>query len=181
MERLIAERDAAIAAGDKERVAKKKQEIARQVIIDDGIKKTAQAQYKGALAQWTLSLATTVADSISAVVKTMAALPWPINLIGAGVQTGLGIAQVAAFKGAKPKAPALARGSDFTQGGATLVGEEGPELVNMPRGASVTPNSRGGTGGGPEFNIYSPVAVTPSIAAQEYTRMVRNLAFEGVL
>jgi len=181
IEKLTAERDAAIAAGNAELTAKKNQEIARQVIIDAGIKKTAQAQYKGALAQWTLSLATTVADSISAVVKTMASLPWPLNLVGAGVQAGLGIAQVAAFKGAKPVAPALARGSDFTQGGATLVGEEGPELVNMPRGASVTPNSRGGTGGGPVFNIYSPVAVTPSVAAQEYTRMVRNLAFEGVL
>jgi len=181
IEKLTAEKDAAILAGDEELAAKKQQEIDRQVIIDDGIKKTAQAQYKGALAQWTLSLATTVADSISAVVKSMASLPWPANLIPAGIQTGLGIAQVNAFRGAKPKAPALARGSDFTQGGTTLVGEEGPELVNMPRGASVTPNSRGGTGGGNTFIINSPVAVTPSVAAQEYTRMVRNLAFEGVL
>ena len=31
------------------------------------------------------------------------------------------------------------KGSNYTLGGLTLVGEQGPELVNMPRGASVTP------------------------------------------
>ena len=38
-----------------------------------------------------------------------------------------------------PKIPTLWKGSNYTMGGLTLVGEKGPELVNMPRGASVTP------------------------------------------
>lgn len=38
-----------------------------------------------------------------------------------------------------PKIPTLWKGSNYTLGGLTLVGEQGPELVNMPRGASVTP------------------------------------------
>lgn len=38
-----------------------------------------------------------------------------------------------------PKIPKLWKGSNYTLGGLTLVGEQGPELVNMPRGASVTP------------------------------------------
>ena len=38
-----------------------------------------------------------------------------------------------------PKIPELWKGSNFTIGGPTLVGEQGPELVNMPRGASVMP------------------------------------------
>lgn len=38
-----------------------------------------------------------------------------------------------------PKIPKLWKGSNFTIGGPTLVGEQGPELVNMPRGASVLP------------------------------------------
>ncbi|MBV2144404.1 hypothetical protein KUG47_12960 [Falsochrobactrum sp. TDYN1] len=33
-----------------------------------------------------------------------------------------------------------ARGSTFTPGGTALVGEQGPELVNLPRGSQVTPN-----------------------------------------
>lgn len=36
----------------------------------------------------------------------------------------------------------LASGSEWTQGGVTLVGEQGPELVNMPRGAQVLNASR---------------------------------------
>ena len=36
----------------------------------------------------------------------------------------------------------LASGTNYAMGGATLVGEQGPEIVNMPRGASVTPNNK---------------------------------------
>ncbi len=35
--------------------------------------------------------------------------------------------------------PVYAAGTDFHPGGLALVGEEGPELVNLPRGSSVTP------------------------------------------
>lgn len=38
-----------------------------------------------------------------------------------------------------PRIPELWKGSNYTLGGPTLVGEQGPELVNMPRGASVLP------------------------------------------
>lgn len=37
--------------------------------------------------------------------------------------------------------PAFASGTDYAPGGAALVGERGPELVNLPRGASVIPSS----------------------------------------
>lgn len=36
----------------------------------------------------------------------------------------------------------LADGTDFAKGGTTLVGEKGPEIVNMPRGAEVIPNHK---------------------------------------
>lgn len=38
--------------------------------------------------------------------------------------------------------PQFAAGTDFAPGGMALVGERGPELVNLPRGAQVTPNHR---------------------------------------
>lgn len=37
--------------------------------------------------------------------------------------------------------PSFATGTDFHSGGLALVGERGPELVNLPRGAQVIPNS----------------------------------------
>lgn len=36
--------------------------------------------------------------------------------------------------------PYLAKGTSYFSGGLAVVGEQGPELVSMPRGASVTPN-----------------------------------------
>jgi len=45
-----------------------------------------------------------------------------------------------------PNIPYLAEGTDYFKGGPAIVGEQGPELVNLPTGASVTPNSKlGGT------------------------------------
>jgi hypothetical protein len=211
-ERLQAELDAAIVAGDTEAAAEIKKELDRTKYLEEQDKKReeylkeqakkkadteayakkeelriaketektkAKAKYDADLYSWKSSLLLGIAQAAQAVI---AQLTVPIAGPALAVAAGLtGIAQIAVINKNKPIAPALARGSDFTQGGTTLVGEEGPELVNMPRGASVAPNSRGGTGGGPTFIINSPVAVTPSVAAQEYTRMVRNLAFEGVL
>jgi hypothetical protein len=39
-----------------------------------------------------------------------------------------------------PTIPMLAQGTDFHRGGPAIVGEKGPELVNLPRGAQVIPN-----------------------------------------
>lgn len=52
------------------------------------------------------------------------------------------------------KIGANAQGTDYWKGGLTMVGERGPELVNLPRGASVTPNhDLGSIGGGMAVNI----------------------------
>lgn len=39
------------------------------------------------------------------------------------------------------RVPAYANGTNFARGGLSLDGERGPELVNLPRGARVTPNN----------------------------------------
>lgn len=41
-----------------------------------------------------------------------------------------------------PKIPELATGTDFFSGGSALVGERGPEIVNLPRGSQVVPNNK---------------------------------------
>jgi tape measure domain-containing protein len=47
-----------------------------------------------------------------------------------------------------------ATGTSYAQGGMTLVGERGAELVNLPRGSKVTPNEAlGGQGGTMNINI----------------------------
>jgi molecular chaperone GrpE (heat shock protein) len=46
------------------------------------------------------------------------------------------------------KIPGFANGTNFAPGGLALVGERGPELVNLPRGSQVIPNSQLREGGG---------------------------------
>lgn len=53
--------------------------------------------------------------------------------------------------------PGFAGGTDFAPGGAALVGEHGPELVNLPRGSQVVPNaglSSAIGGGSPTYHVY---------------------------
>ena len=76
--------------------------------------------------------------------------------------------------------PGLQEGGTIRRGGTVRVGERGPELVTLPRGASVTPN---GQAGGSTFNI-SVSANTRSDArgiAREVRREIRQLKLEGVL
>jgi phage-related protein len=41
-----------------------------------------------------------------------------------------------------PKIPLLAEGTDNFKGGQAIVGEKGPEMVNLPKGAEVIPNDK---------------------------------------
>lgn len=54
--------------------------------------------------------------------------------------------------------PMFASGTDYAPGGLSLVGENGPELVNLPRGSQVIPNDviRNGSAG----SISAPVSIS---------------------
>ncbi|NYG47588.1 hypothetical protein GGD67_005069 [Bradyrhizobium sp. IAR9] len=54
--------------------------------------------------------------------------------------------------------PKYAKGTNFAPGGPSIVGENGPELVNLPRGSQVIPNNvlRNGMGGG----VSAPVTIS---------------------
>ena len=58
--------------------------------------------------------------------------------------------------------PGFAGGTDFHSGGLALVGERGPELVNLPRGAQVIPNDalRSGRAGG-GLTLHQTINVLP--------------------
>lgn len=65
------------------------------------------------------------------------------------------------------KVPGFASGTSFAPGGLSLVGEHGPELVNLPRGSKVHSNSqtRGMMGGKNVFDLRGAV-VTSDLLAQ---------------
>lgn len=72
------------------------------------------------------------------------------GVIGLGLQLGsVGLfgKKFQANLNSAPKIGANANGTNYWRGGLSLVGERGPELVDLPRGARVTPNNKlGGLG-----------------------------------
>ena len=78
-----------------------------------------------------------VAASVS---KALQSVPFPFNLIAGGVAGASAGVLFNKLLNAL-KIPAMAKGG-LAAGGMTLVGEIGPELVNLPRGSVVTPNNK---------------------------------------
>lgn len=71
------------------------------------------------------------------------------------------------------KIPKLATGGTLTTGGTVMVGEAGPELLTLPRGARVTPLDAAGVGtaGGTTYNLaFGDVNLTDKAAAQQAAR-----------
>jgi hypothetical protein len=79
--------------------------------------------------------------------------------------------------------PAFATGTNFAPGGLALVGEKGPELVNLPRGSKVTPagetasllNNSGG--GGVTYNI----TLTQANPKEVGDYIMRKVGMQGVM
>lgn len=69
--------------------------------------------------------------------------------------------------GDQPPPPPLAKGGTIRRSGTVLVGEEGPELLSLPRGAQVTPLDGSAAG----VAIYGPI----TIVANDPTEMARQL------
>ena len=62
--------------------------------------------------------------------------------------------------------PMLAMGTDYFGGGRALVGERGPELVNLPMGSQVIPNHQlGGMGGGIDYDRLAQATAQAVVAA----------------
>lgn len=77
-----------------------------------------------------------------------------------------------------PHVPGVAKGGTFTKGGLALVGEQGPELVALPTGAQVAPNStlNSSLNNGGGTNIY--VTVHGSVTSE---RDLVKAIHEGLL
>lgn len=77
-----------------------------------------------------------------------------------------------------------AAGTDYAPGGLAVVGEQGPELINLPRGSKVhtADETEGMLGGNKvEFNItnhYTKDESTPSEYNRKQKQMLRELALE---
>jgi len=73
-----------------------------------------------------------------------------------------------------------AKGTDFWSGGDTWVGEEGPEIVRLPRGSQIIPNDKAMSKGGITQNITinSPAALSPSETARQNRIAMQQFALQ---
>lgn len=72
--------------------------------------------------------------------------------------------------------PGFAGGTNFAPGGLSLVGERGPELVNLPRGSQVIPNNALGSGRGMDVRISLDNALLRALVTDEAGRVVGQAA-----
>lgn len=77
--------------------------------------------------------------------------------------------------GASGPVPFFADGTNFAPGGMAVVGERGPELVNLPRGSQVIPNSALGGVGGQQFT-FAPMVDARGADVAAVARLERGLA-----
>lgn len=88
---------------------------------------------------------------VSSVVSIFQSLPGRIG----GIISGISSSALGSIKGAMHDAhiPGFAGGVQNFSGGLAVVGERGPELVNLPRGSDVIPNNQIGSSSNTTVNI----------------------------
>lgn len=76
-----------------------------------------------------------------------------------------------------PTIPGLATGGTITRAGLTLVGENGPELLTLPRGAQVNPNydSVPETQRVVNFHNHAPMGQSPAQALRQFSNRAKGL------
>jgi hypothetical protein len=77
----------------------------------------------------------------AAVARALGSLPFPANLAAGAAAGGIAAALFTRAVGAIG-IKGFARGTGYAPGGLSLVGEQGPELVNLPRGSQVYSNPK---------------------------------------
>jgi tape measure domain-containing protein len=154
-------------------------------IVEESERKKMMAKYRADKEIFDAQIAQTIVNGAAAIVTGFAQLgpvAGAIAAVGTGIVTG---AQLGIMYSNQPKMPSFAVGTDFAPGGMALVGEQGPELVNLPRGSQVFTNGetrdmmRGAKGLSVVVNNYSPQAIDPATSARLTKRSMRQLSFEG--
>lgn len=148
---------------------------------EQGEKEKAKIKYKADLFAWQASLGQAISNAAQAITNIWSA--HGANPILAGVLTGISgaatAAQIATIATQKPVAPKLWTGTTnpIAETGAYIVGDQGPELVTLPRGAEVLNNREtmgaiSGAGGAMRATIQ--VVMDSMIVAQKTADVFNN-------
>ncbi|NHZ84321.1 MAG: phage tail tape measure protein [Planctomycetia bacterium] len=126
---------------DNETSALENQKAKGEITEKEYQKKKAELQIKAFKINKAMAVSEAAINVAVAITKAFTAGPL-IGQILAGITAGLGAVQLALIAKQEPPAiPAFAEGTLSAPGGIALVGDEGPELVNLPRGSRVYNNT----------------------------------------
>ena len=130
-------------------------------IEEDALKKRNDLAKKQFENQKTLSIAQIWINAASGIMSAFNPYIPVISEVMAGIVTTAAIAQTV-LVGDQQFVPEYAEGTDFHMGGMAMVGEQGPEIVNLPTGSRVIPNDMSESmmsGHGKEIviNINNPI------------------------
>lgn len=132
------------------------------------------------------SIGTTIADGISGAFKSVinAVIKFAGGLINnfiRGINWAIdkinNIPGVNISKLTEISLPMLAKGGIIRRDGDVIVGERGPEMLSLPRGAQVTPLPAGATSGGNTYTntFYVTVNADDGSAAARFVRQVKEI------
>ncbi len=127
-----AEQSAAVALQAAEGNAEKQAQI--RASLDQ---KIAQIEKKAGKRRKAQALAEAIVNTAVGVTRAISSAPPPLNIPAIVAASVAGAAQIAIIA-----ATPFARGTGFAPGGMALVGEQGPELINLPRGSQVYSNPK---------------------------------------
>ena len=99
--------------------------------------KREELQKKAGKRKKAFAMAEAAMNTAVAITKTYSEFGFPIGLPLAIAQGALGATQIAMIA-----ATPFARGTQYASGGLAMVGEDGPELMNVPRGSQILSNNR---------------------------------------
>ncbi len=150
---LANEKDIATEIGNEELADEKQREIDRIKIIDEQKKKedlinkefdakVAKVKNDAAKKDRKAKILASLANTALAVTSALAfTIGGPIAKgIASSIIGGLGLAQTAIIR-ATP-IPKFRHGTEFSPGGRALVGEDGPEILDLPQGSRIRPNNQ---------------------------------------
>ncbi|WP_380787232.1 phage tail length tape measure family protein [Sphingomonas sp. R86521] len=130
--------EASNAAREGEKDAWSQEFERRQQVQENGVRNVSSL-YRNLMSGGTRSIFDSFRQRGLDAIADLAA-KWTISQIGKMSESGGFLGSVATLlKGTGGSTPAYASGTEYASGGASIVGEFGKEIVNLPRGSRVTP------------------------------------------
>ncbi len=140
------------------------------ILIDQAAQWVVNAALSKTLSVAQVAVSKATAGAVAAAWAPAAAAAATATLGGAAASGSAGLIEIHALSRSLSGVPELAEGGDIIGGGRVMVGERGPELLDLPRGARVTPLDKAGRG-----DIHINIEMNGNIqaspeAAKEFAR-----------